>query len=139
MQIVITSHGELCEGMIKSYQMVAGSTSHLHTIKLDDNGIESYSSRLFEYLDSATIQNQVLILCDLEGGTPYNEAYKYYLMHPQSIRIISGVNLPMLIEVSFAAASTTDIDELVNIAIEAGMCAIKSAQPENLSNEEIDF
>ncbi|WP_226906852.1 PTS sugar transporter subunit IIA [Lacticaseibacillus paracasei] len=38
------------------------------------------------------------LLTDAKGGTPFNEAHKYGVERPESTAVISGVNLPMLLE-----------------------------------------
>ena len=55
MKIVVTSHGDLCEGILSSYQMIAGDISPFIAVKLDDKGISDFSSRLTEVLDEKII------------------------------------------------------------------------------------
>lgn len=139
MKIVITSHGELCEGMLKSYQMIAGDTANFTTIKLDDNGIGDFSQRLTTTLDRLTADGPVLVLCDLAGGTPYNEAFRYALQNPNKIQIVAGVNLPMLIEVGTTAETETDISVLLELALQAGQSSISAAPIDNNDNDDPDF
>lgn len=139
MKIVITSHGELCEAILKSYQMIAGSIVNFTPIKLDDNGITDFSQRLFNTLDNLTQHEPVLVLCDLIGGSPYNEAYRYALAHPNKIKIVAGYNLPILIELGNAAETETDINKLVEIALETGVTSISTTPLTDNINEEFMF
>ncbi|QIQ21324.1 PTS sugar transporter subunit IIA [Zophobihabitans entericus] len=138
MQIIVTSHGDLCEGILSSYEMVAGKSHHITPVKLTDKGISDYTQRLTEQLDQIILHEPVLILCDLEGGTPYNESYKYLLQHPDKVRVICGLNLPMLIEAGLAVSDISDQDELVELTLNAAMQSIKSIDAEQ-PEDELDF
>jgi PTS system mannose-specific IIA component len=61
--------------------------------------------------------NGVIILTDLFGGTPSNLAIS--LMKSQSVEVIAGVNLPMLIRLE-GARRTMDLKSAVGAAREAG-------------------
>ncbi|MBC9131489.1 hypothetical protein JMI89_09930 [Frischella sp. Ac48] len=139
MKIVITSHGELCEAILKSYQMIAGNPDIFTAIKLDDNGIADFSQRLINMLDLLTQKEPVLVFCDLIGGTPYNESYRYALANPNKIRIVTGYNLPILIEVGTVSATETDIDKLVKIALETGHSSISTPPLTNNFTEDSIF
>lgn len=62
----------------------------------------------------------VLILSDLPGATPCNLASSLNL---QTVKIVSGLNLPMLIRTSYYNSSC-DLDALAQVAIEGGQRAI---------------
>jgi PTS system mannose-specific IIA component len=59
----------------------------------------------------------VIILTDLFGGTPSNLAIS--LMKSQSVEVIAGVNLPMLIRLE-GARKTMDLKAAVAAARDAG-------------------
>lgn len=140
MRIVLTSHGELCEGIVKSYQMIAGDSSHIETVKLDEHGISDFTNRLTHTLDRLIKNDQVIVLCDLKGGTPYNETLRYALKHQQSIFIVSGFNLPMLIELGTIARTEKNISKLTELAITIGQSSISTTPITNDdSDEELDF
>lgn len=130
MYILLTSHGDFCTGLLNSYEMVAGSNDKIKTIKLDDSGIGKFTSELRQMLDYLTADSQVLVLSDVKGGTPYNESYHFYLNNPEKVRLIAGMNLPMLIEAGLNLPFADTIDNLVNIAVNAGKGSITSAEPE---------
>lgn len=46
MQILLTSHGHLASGIKSSFEFIAGKSSHLMTIELDQDGIGSFQTRL---------------------------------------------------------------------------------------------
>lgn len=139
MKIVVTSHGELCEGILSSYQMIAGDISQFISVKLDDKGISDFSSRLTTVLDEQTMKNEVVIvLSDIMGGTPYNETFRYMLANPNKVYLIAGLNLSMLIQAA-TIINESNIDEAINSILEAGQASISIAPITENSSEDLDF
>ncbi|MBI0005962.1 hypothetical protein FPQ14_03100 [Gilliamella apicola] len=139
MKIVVTSHGELCEGILSSYQMIAGDISQFISVKLDDKGISDFSSRLTTVLDEQTMKNEVVIvLSDIMGGTPYNETFRYMLANPNKVYLMAGLNLSMLIQAA-TIINEPNIDEAINSILEAGQASISIAPITENSSEDLDF
>ncbi|MFL2061819.1 PTS sugar transporter subunit IIA [Marinilactibacillus psychrotolerans] len=135
MKTLLVSHGDMAKGLINSYEMIAGKNNHLDSICLTNEGIDIFSKRLIEKL--GTYKNEkVLILCDVKGGSPFNEAYKYQMMYPDDISIVCGMNLPMLIEVAFLLSSSDNLDVLYKTALEVGKKAIEGIQKEDEQESE---
>ncbi len=94
MKIVLTSHGDLCHGMLKTLGMFV-SIDDVLAISLDESGVEAYSQQL----DAALCkEEEYLFLTDIEGGSPYQTVIRYKFEHNMSIEVVSGLNLPMAIE-----------------------------------------
>ncbi|CZQ87930.1 PTS system fructose-specific EIIA component [bioreactor metagenome] len=130
MKIVLASHGNFCHGLFESYTMIAGKNKDIHAISLDDSGIGTFRNKLNELLDELTSNDNVLILTDIKGGTPHNESYSYKLMHEGKVRLIAGMNLPMLVELGLSLSSINDLDQLAQLAVDTGK--------ESISLEESD-
>ncbi|MDK7050111.1 PTS sugar transporter subunit IIA [Aerococcus sanguinicola] len=125
MKLLLATHGNFAEGILQSYEMIAGDTSNISTVLLNELGIEDFQTRLHQTLDQLLATDEVLILVDLPGGTPYNESLAYQLEHPKGLGVISGLNLPMLIEVGMGL-SNSSLDELKQTALEFGQNGIQS-------------
>lgn len=139
MKIILTSHGDFAAGLLSSYEMIAGKNEKIDYVSLTNDGINDFSKKLEEKLQSIR-DDKVLILCDLKGGTPFNESYKQLLMRPNDIQIICGMNLPMLIEMGVNLDSSDDLKQLYEIGLNAGQNAIQGVNERNeLNEEEIDF
>ncbi len=139
MKIVVTSHGDLCEGILSSYQMIAGDISPFIAVKLDDKGISDFSSRLTAVLDEQIIKNGVVIvISDITGGTPYNETFRYMLAHPNKVYLLAGLNLPMLIQAG-TLIDQDDIHETLDSILEAGQTSVSMAPISENNNQDIDF
>lgn len=139
MKIVITSHGDLCEGILSSYQMIAGDPSKFIVLKLDENGISDYATRLNKVLDELVTNHQIIVLSDIVGGTPYNETLRYVLKYPEKVFLIAGLNLPMLIQAGTISDKETDIQLLLDEILQAGQSSILLAPTAIKNDEEIIF
>ncbi|MNR30672.1 PTS system mannose-specific EIIAB component [compost metagenome] len=66
----------------------------------------------------------VIFLVDLFGGSPYNAASRIAAGY-ENMDIVSGVNLPMVVDV-LVSRSTEQLGDLVKLAIRAGQDSMKS-------------
>ena len=68
---VILNHGRFGEELIKSAELIAGKTEHIHAVSLlSGMSIEEYYEEVRDYLTG--VQGEILVLADLYGGTPSN-------------------------------------------------------------------
>ena len=122
--IVIVTHGKFSTELLKSAELIIGKQEHIATLGLDHGDcvhqLQESVSEIIEDLDDG---DGVLVLTDLFGGSPTNvtAASMRYLQ----FQCITGVNLPMLLEVLCSRGSCT-LDELVNLAYKAGIDGIKN-------------
>jgi fructose PTS system EIIA component len=65
---------------------------------LKGEGTQTLQEKYREVLGEIPLENEVLFLVDIFGGTPYNAATPYILKN-KTADMVSGVNLPMLLEV----------------------------------------
>ena len=112
--LILMSHGNLASALIESAKMILGDLPkddydviHLHT----DNTFAQIENQLKILLDKFG-NNQILIMTDLYGGTPFNIASKFYRKN-DNICLISGMNLDMVIEY-FASDVHDDVNKLIN-------------------------
>ena len=138
MNLIVASHGTLCEGLADAFHMLASSEIPITTVSLNETGIDDFRDRLVAEVQKSKSTAKTLILTDLYGGTPFNESFALYLADPENLRVVAGVNFPMLIEAGMAAPDTDDLDEIVSIAVQAGTAGIvaASAEPDKKDNEK---
>ncbi|RSU13404.1 hypothetical protein CBF27_04290 [Vagococcus acidifermentans] len=139
LDILLLSHGKLAAGLLDSYNMIVGENDRVSAIGLTDEGIGLFRERLQQYM--ADKKDRVtLILTDIKGGTPFNEAYNLLLQHPEDIKVVTGMNLPMLIELGMKLEGQTSLSELYADVINVGKEAVSGI--EELSqdtDDDIDF
>jgi mannose/fructose-specific phosphotransferase system component IIA len=84
--------------------------------------LETCHGQLCDAVDQTQTAAGVLVLIDLFGGTPGNAAALG--LRDRSYAVVSGVNLPMLLEVLLSRSSGISVKELVDIALQAGQSSI---------------
>ncbi|GAA3010029.1 PTS sugar transporter subunit IIA [Tetragenococcus solitarius] len=97
-RIIITTHSSLCNGYLDAAALILNSKcENVELLTFKENmSTEDFEKSLVEMIDVHPTQ-PLLILTDLVGGTPANIAIKY--MKKAAIEIVSGINLPLLLEV----------------------------------------
>ena len=97
--IVIATHGEFAPGIKQSIGMVFGEQPNMAACSLMPSmGPDDIRAKIEEAIASFDDQDQVLILADLWGGTPFNQSNMVLEGHEDTWAIVTGLNLPMLVE-----------------------------------------
>lgn len=124
--IVIGTHGASAEQLLKSTEMVIGQQDNVAFIDFvpgenADTLIVKFNQKLSE-LDTT---NGVLFLVDFWGGSPFNAASRI-VQDKENMDIVTGVNIPMLVEVFMARDDNPEFTQLVSTAVETGQVGIKA-------------
>jgi PTS system mannose-specific IIB component len=124
--IVIGTHGASAEQLLKSTEMVIGQQDNVAFIDFvpgenADTLIVKFNQKLSE-LDTTT---GALFLVDFWGGSPFNAASRI-VQDKDNMDIVTGVNIPMLVEVFMARDDNPQFSELVATAVETGKIGIKA-------------
>jgi PTS system mannose-specific IIA component/PTS system mannose-specific IIB component len=136
--LIISTHGKFSEELVKSSEMIFGSQTNVGVVTFNpgegtDNLVEKYNNLINNELDC---KDGVLFMVDLFGGSPFNAASVLALKN-ESMEIVSGVNLPMLLEV-FGSRDFSSLSELTEIAQNAGKDSIKQLIKQTNTNLEED-
>lgn len=111
-KVLVVSHGKLAKGFNDAVKMILGT--EINYLGLDDDGLEIFHKRLKEKIEAIKNENKkVLILADLFGGSPFNKSL-YEASTDSDVKVISGINLSMLIEAIMSEKSNMD-DVALNI------------------------
>ena len=96
--IVIVTHGQLGEALIEASEIIIGSRPDaMEAISIDLNEkAEKLRAKISSGIKTVDEKEGVLILTDMFGGTPSNLSYSF--LEEGHIEVISGVNLPILIQ-----------------------------------------
>lgn len=122
-KILVVSHSTLCKGLNEAVTMIIGAESAVDYLGLDEDGVEIFHQKLKEKISNLQKENkQILILADLFGGTPFNRSL-IEAAQDKDIKVISGVNLPMLMEASIN--QSRNLDEVLPEIIEGSKDSIK--------------
>ena len=133
--IILASHGQFAEGILQSGSMIFGEQENVKAVILKPSeGPDDLRAKLEEAVASFDNQDEVLFLVDLWGGTPFNQSNTLFEEHKDKWAIVSGLNLPMLIEAYASRFSMESAHEIAAHIIEtAKTCKVK---PEELEPAE---
>lgn len=134
--IILASHGQFAEGILQSGSMIFGEQENVKAVILKPSeGPDDLRAKLEEAIASFDNQDEVLFLVDLWGGTPFNQANTLFEEHKDKWAIVSGLNLPMLIEAYASRLSMESAQEIAAHIIETAKEGVK-VKPEELEPEE---
>ena len=123
--ILIVSHGALAEGMMNAMSMITGPQEKVAALGLQESeSPDTLIDRIKETIDQMDDGDGVLIMVDLYGASPFNSSSRLYMQSDKKIEIITGVNLPMLVEIVISREGMT-LPELLEHAFQSGMEGIK--------------
>lgn len=130
--IILASHGEFAEGILQSGAMIFGEQENVAAITLmPSEGPEDARAKMEAAIASFDDQEEVLFLVDLWGGTPFNQASSLFEDKKEKWAIVSGLNLPMLIEAYGSRLSMNTSHEIAAHIVGAGRDGVK-IKPEAL-------
>ena len=104
--MILVTHGRLAEHFIDAMEHVVGKQDGVATICIGPNDdMEQRRADIADAIREVDDGQGAIILTDLFGGTPSNLAIS--LLDTGHVEVIAGINLPMLIRLAGAIASTT--------------------------------
>lgn len=133
--IIIASHGEFANGILQASEMIFGKQENVKAVTLmPSEGPETIRSKMEEAISSFENQDEVLFLIDLWGGTPFNQASGLINGHEDKWAIVTGMNLPMIVEAYGARFSMDTAHEIASSILETARDGVK-VLPDNLEPE----
>lgn len=123
--LIVATHGKFSEEIVNSAAMVFGEDENTHAVTfLPGEGGDDLVAKYNAIIETLPENEPVLFMVDLFGGSPYNAAARVANSRENS-DIVTGINLPMLLE-TMDAKDSASLDELVETAKEVGVMAVKS-------------
>jgi mannose/fructose-specific phosphotransferase system component IIA len=133
--ILIVTHGQMAEGVIDALKMIMGenewpAADSIQPVILKEGEspetlIDEIDKRIRKMRESSI--RGALILTDLYGSSTTNAAVKKMLSSRSDkssrefgIAVVSGLNLPMVLELVPALKDAESIEELTNLAVNTG-------------------
>ncbi|NBK97225.1 MAG: PTS mannose transporter subunit IIAB [Clostridia bacterium] len=134
--IVLASHGEFANGILQSGAMIFGEQKNVKAITLaPSEGPESLKAKMEAAVSTFEDQENVLFLVDLWGGTPFNQSNMLIEGHEDRWAIVTGLNLPMLIEAYASRMSMNSAHEIATHVAKVAKEGVKT-KPESLEPKE---
>ena len=130
--IILATHGNFATGILQSASMIFGEQPNVAAVTLQPNeGPDDVRKKMEDAVASFENPDEVLILVDLWGGTPFNQANGLIAGHEDKWAIVAGLNLPMLID---AYASRMMMETAQELAVQIAGSAKEGVRiyPESL-------
>lgn len=123
--VIVGTHGMFSEEILKSAEMIFGVQENIGSVTFKPGeGVEALVEKYNNLIEKLDYSDGVLFMVDLFGGSPFNAASLIAMKH-ENMEIVTGVNLPMILEV-LGSRDSSSISELLKIAENSGKEAIKT-------------
>ncbi|MCD2347094.1 PTS sugar transporter subunit IIA [Clostridium guangxiense] len=123
--IIVGTHGDFSQEILKSAEMIFGKQENVSAVTFKPGeGPDDLLKKYKREIEKLDCKDGILFMVDLFGGSPFNAASRV-VTENKNMDIVTGVNLPMLLEV-YGARAFSNVKDLVNIGKKAGNEGIKS-------------
>jgi len=135
--IVIATHGDLAKGIHQAVEMFFGERENVESIGLQpDDSAEDFQDKIEQLVGRVDSGQGILILTDLNGGTPFNRSLFIKAKDSQrQIEVFSGVNLPMVMDGINHQVLGSDLETAIHSILEE---STKGIQRATLCSDEED-
>lgn len=114
--IIISGHGSYASGISGFVRMVAGEIGGVEYIDFSENSTVEDLQEKFQKKMKLYEGKKILFLCDITGGTPFNEAVKCAACHTD-VEVAAGGNPAAILEACFLK-DNLEMQELIDGIIE---------------------
>lgn len=137
-RILLASHSDFALGLLKTGEMICGKglMQEVFCISLQpEDGIEELQKQASRYCEQFP-QDEFLILVDMLGASPFNVCASVF--QDCEYRIVTGMNLPMLIETAIHKdrATLIELSEYAQRAGREGIEVVQFSTGKNKGNNE---
>ena len=130
--IILASHGDFAKGILQSTTMIFGEQENVQAVTLmPSEGPNDIKEKIKKAIASFDNQDEILFLVDLWGGTPFNQVDSLLEEYKDKWAIVTGMNLPMVIEAYASRFSMESAQEIATNIIKTAREGIK-VKPESL-------
>lgn len=110
-RVLIVTQGRLADELLSAAQRIAGACDHISALSLDwADDVETSRERVRQTVAGLPLDQGLLILTDVFGGTPYNLATNHF--EPGRVEILAGVNLPIVVRLACLESASRPVTEL---------------------------
>jgi PTS system mannose-specific IIA component len=127
--VVLVSHGHLAEALLRTAETIVGEAAGVETIALEPGmGPEDVLTAMKAIAATTPPQTGILTLLDLFGGSPATACARLMAVDDR-IEVVTGANLPMLLEVLLNkdALAVRDLARLARQKGKEGIIDIRTA------------
>lgn len=112
MKLVLAGHGNYASGVASAVSMLSGNEEAVSFVDFTPVvSPDEFESRL---RGVAECSEEVVIICDLVGGTPYNRACVIAHGNDQ-VKVVAGMNLAAILEAALSVGDESRASEIVDL------------------------
>ena len=135
--VIAVSHASLASGVYSAIKMIAGEFDNVRIEEFKDNdSLEAFDKKLLiDYEELAKKYENIFVLADLAGGTPFNRAVMT-LGEKANVRVMGGLNFASL----YTAINSDgdDIDKTLKDIIETAKDSLIAFDTKEEDEEELE-
>jgi mannose/fructose-specific phosphotransferase system component IIA len=131
-KFLIAAHGSFSSGIKSSLDIIIGQMENVFIIDAYVNDNRSIENELNTILTNITAEDELVVFSDLVGGSITSQILRCALR--ENVHVVSGMNLPLLIDIMLADADTpvaAVIENAVSVAREQVVYVNKLINKEN--------
>lgn len=116
--IILASHGLLADGMLDTVKLFSGEPKQIESVCLfPGEDMMDFIGKIRKAIDDVDSGEGVIVFCDLLFGTPCNcsGALLGKNEYKNRIQVITGMNLPMILEYIGMRENGMEIDQITKI------------------------
>lgn len=136
--IIFTGHGSFASGMHSAVSLLAGDSDYVLYADFPGDSVELLKEKLRSAISSLFEKQcqQIIILCDLLSGSPFNASVTVSSEY-ENIHVIYGINVAIAVELCLRAddAALSDADLIDMLEEGREMTGLFQLPPENDTDE----
>ena len=134
--VIVVSHASLASGVYSAIKMIAGEFENVRVLEFKENGnLEELDQKIKDAYEELSSYENVLVLADLAGGTPFNRSVMS-IGDKANVRVIGGLNFAALFTAINSVSS--DLDEAVREVIDEAKGSIMAYEVETTSDANVE-
>lgn len=114
--VILASHGKLAEGLLDTLKIFAGDPENVEAVCLmPGDDMTEFLGKLKQCIENVDSGDGVVLFCDLLFGTPCNCSGAMFKQEGalERIQVITGMNLPMVLEYMGARNNDMNASDIV--------------------------
>ena len=127
MKVNVVSHGSYARGLVDTVQMIAGKQEDLEAFGLEpEESVDTLKEKIRQSIEQASQEEEILILTDIFYGSPFNTVIS--LMPEYDLYHVTGINLPLMMEVIMGRISGKHAEEICKELLKAAPDTVRDVR-----------
>lgn len=127
MKVIVVSHGSYARGLVDTVQMIAGEQEDLEAFGLEpEESVDTLKEKIRQSIEQASQEEEILILTDIFYGSPFNTVIS--LMPEYDLYHVTGINLPLMMEVIMGRISGKHAEEICKELLKAAPDTVRDVR-----------